>query len=361
MSAPVINYLPVRPDWLALAPEAALEPDLPIVDAHHHLWSRPGWRFLMDDYKTELTASGHRIVASVFMQCQTGYDLALPPHLRPVGETAYIAAEAERLGPDEPALCAGIVGHADLGLGAAVEDVLLAHIEKGRGRFRGIRHITVWDADSSLMNPLSAGPPGLLGDARFREGFARLAPLGLSFDAWLFQPQIDELTALAQAFPETVIVLNHLGGILGAGAYRGRRDELFQDWARAIRDLARCPNVVAKVGGLGMRINGFGFDQGEQPPASALLAETWRPYVETAVEAFGPKRCMLESNTPVDRGSYACATGWNAFKRLTASLPDEDRSALFCDTARDIYRLETLADAHVLHDRSRRNRRHCCH
>ncbi len=353
MTSPAANYLPVRPDWLALAPEAALEPELPIVDAHHHLWDRPGWRFLMADYKAELAASGHRIVASVFMQCQTGYDPALPLHLRPTGETAYVAAEAERLGPGESALCAGIVGHADLRLGAAVEDVLLAHIEKGRGRFRGIRHITVWDADSSLMNPLSAGPAGLLGDTSFREGFARLAPLGLSFDAWLFQPQICELTALAQAFPETTIVLNHLGGILGAGAYQGKRDELFQDWARAIRDLAGCPNAVAKIGGLGMRINGFGFERGEQPPASALLAEVWRPYVETAIEAFGPKRCMFESNTPVDRGSYACATGWNAFKRLTAGLPDEDRSALFCDTARDIYRLEKqVADAHALHYRS---------
>lgn len=339
MSAPVANYLPVRPDWLALMPEAALEPELPIIDAHHHLWDRPGWRFLMEDYKAELAASGHRIVASVFMQCQTGYDPVLPMHLRPVGETAYVAAEAERLGPDEPALCAGIVGHADLCLGAAVEEVLLAHIAKGRGRFRGIRHITVWDADRSLMNPLSAGPPGLLGDARFREGFARLAPLGLSFDAWLFQPQLGELTALAQAFPGTTIVLNHLGGILGAGAYQGQRGELFRDWARAIRGFARCPNVVVKIGGLGMRINGFGFERGARPPSSGELAEAWRPYVETAIEAFGPQRCMFESNAPVDRGSYACAAGWNAFKRLTVSFSAEDRSALFCDTTRQIYRL----------------------
>lgn len=339
MSAPPANYLPVRPDWLTLASEAALEPELPIVDAHHHLWDRPGWRFLIDDYKTELAASGHCIIASVFMQCQTAYDPTQPPHLRPVGETAYVAAKAERLGPDGPAFCAGIVGHADLRLGAGVEAVLLAHIEKGRGRFRGIRHITVWDADSSLMNPRSAGPPGLLGDACFREGFARLAPLGLSFDAWLFQPQLDELTALAQAFPETTIVLDHLGGILGAGAYQGRRDELFRDWKRAIRDLARCPNVVVKIGGLGMRINGFGFEQGMRPPDSRALAEAWRPYVETAIEAFEPRRCMLESNAPVDRGSYACAAGWNAFKRLTADYSADDRSALFWDTASRIYRL----------------------
>lgn len=353
MSAPAANYLPVRPDWLASAAEAALEPELPIVDAHHHLWNRPGWRFLMEDYKAELAASGHRIVASVFMQCQTAYDLALPPHLRPAGETAYIAAEAERLGPNEPALCAGIIGHADLCLGGAVEDVLLAHIEKGRGRFRGIRHITAWDADSSLMNPLSAGPPGLLGDARFREGFARLAPLGLSFDAWLFQPQMEELTALAQAFPGTTIVLNHLGGILGAGAYRGQRDALFPDWERAIHDLARCPNVVAKIGGLGMRINGFGFEREALPPNSGELAEAWRPYVETAIEAFGPQRCMFESNAPVDRGSYVCAAGWNAFKRLTTDLPAEDRAALFCDTARDAYHLRPpVAEPPILKCRS---------
>lgn len=339
MTAPAVNYLPVRADWLALEPEAALEPELAIIDAHHHLWDRPGWRFLMDGYLSEITGSGHRIVASVFMQCRTAYDERLAPQLRPTGETAYVATEAEQLAESAPALCSGIVGHADLRLGAAVEEVLLAHIDMGRGRFRGIRHITAWDADGTLMNPLSAGPPGLLEDASFREGFARLAPLGLSFDAWLFQPQLGELTALARDFPKTTIVLDHLGGILGIGAYAGRRHELFQSWSRDIRELATCPNVVAKIGGLGMRINGFGFEKGSIPPGSAQLAEAWRPYVETAIEAFGPARCMFESNAPVDRGSYTFTAGWNAFKSLTEGMAPEHREQLFAGTAGRVYSL----------------------
>ncbi|MFE0754270.1 amidohydrolase family protein [Inquilinus sp. NPDC058860] len=339
MTAPVANYLPVRADWLALEPEAALEPDLAIIDAHHHLWDRPGWRFLMDDYLSEIAGSGHRIIASVFMQCQTGYDEGLAPHLRPISESAYVAEQAGRLAETAPALCAGIVGHADLRLGAAVEEVLLAHIEKGRGRFRGIRHITAWNADGTLMNPLSAGPPGLLEDATFREGFARLAPLGLGFDAWLFQPQLGELTALARDFPETTIVLDHLGGILGIGAYAGWRHELFRSWSRSIRELAACPNVVAKIGGLGMRINGFDFEKEPMPPGSTRLAEAWRPYIETAIETFGPARCMFESNAPVDRGSYTFTAGWNAFKRLTESMDPEDRMQLFAGTARRVYRV----------------------
>lgn len=333
------NYLPVRPDWLALASEVAIEPDLPIIDAHHHLWDRHGWRFLMDAYLDEVSTSGHRIVGSVFMQCQTAYDASLPPHMRPVGETAYVAREAERVRSALQSVCSGIVGHADLRLGAAVEEVLLGHMEADATRFRGIRHITVWDADASLMNPLSAGPPALLDDARFIEGFARLAPLGLSFDAWLFQPQLDELTALARRFPDTTIVLDHLGGLLGIGAYRGRKDELFQSWARSIRRLADCPNVVVKIGGLGMRINGFGFELRARPPTSAELAHTWRPYVETAIAAFGPARCMFESNAPVDRGSYAVTTGWNALKILTQGMAEGERAELFAGTARRVYRL----------------------
>lgn len=342
MNAPVANYLPVRADWLALTCEAVLEPQLLIVDAHHHLWGRPGWRFLMEEYRAEIVRSGHNIIASIFMQCQTGYDESLAAHLRPTGETDYVARQAERLGTDAPALCAGIVGHADLRLGAAVEEVLLAHIEKGRGRFRGIRHITAWDADVRLMNPRSAGPAGLLDDTAFRQGFARLAPLGLSFDAWLFQPQLGELVALARDFPQTLIVLNHLGGILGSGVYEGRRHELFTAWSRSMHELATCSNLVVKIGGLGMRINGFGFEKGALPPSSAQLAEAWRPYVETAIELFGPARCMFESNSPVDRGSYTSTAGWNAFKRLTGSMRTKERAQLFTETACRTYRLEGL-------------------
>ncbi len=337
------NYLPVRPDWLAQVREDALDPELPIFDAHHHLWDRPGWRYLLPELLADIRDSGHRVVGTGFMQCQTMYRNKGPAALRPVGETEFVAglAECGAAAASGVQPCAAIVGHADLRLGDAVHDVLLAHVEAGRGRFRGIRHIVSWDADASLLNPLSAGPPGLLADAAFRTGFARLAPFGLMFEAWLFHPQLPELTALARAFPDTVIVLNHCGGILGAGRYAGRREEVFHQWAASVRDLATCPNVHVKLGGLGMRINGFGFELGTTPPGSVQLADTWRPYVETCIEAFGTVRCLFESNFPVDKGSYAYGTVWNAFKRLTQHVDAHAKQALFRDNALALYRIES--------------------
>lgn len=327
------NYLPVRPDWLDRCREPALESELPIFDAHHHLWDRPGWRYLLPELLADIAASGHRVVGTGFMQCQTAYRVDGPVALRPVGETEFVAGLADGTGP-----CAAIIGHADLRLGEAVDEVLLAHVAAGGGRFRGVRHITTWDADASLMNPLSAGPPGILLDGRFREGFARLAPLDLVFEAWLFHPQLPELLDLVRAFPGTTVVLNHCGGPLGAGAYEGRRDEVFPAWSAMIRAVAACPNVHVKLGGLGMRINGFGFERGEGPPGSARLAAAWRPYVETCIEAFGAGRCLFESNFPVDKGSYAYGTVWNAFKRLTRGASRTERDALFRGNAVGLYR-----------------------
>lgn len=334
------NYLPVRPDWLARRHEDPIDPDLPIIDAHHHLWDRPGWRYLFDDYLADIRESGHAITASVFMQCQSMYRADGPEPFRAVGETEFVNGVAAmgasgRYGAAR--ICAGIVGHADLRIGETVAGVLEAHLQAGGGRFRGIRHITVWDADATLMNPLSAGSPGLLCDPAFRAGFSRLAKLNLSFDAWLFHPQIPELTDLARAFPQTTIILDHLGGIVGIGSYAGRRDDVFGDWSRAIRDLARCDNVHVKLGGLGMRINGFGFETKDAPPASEQLAKVWQPYIETCIEAFGPQRCMFESNFPVDKGSYGYGLVWNAFKRLTHHAGKEERAALFSGTAGRVY------------------------
>ena len=343
MSAPrPSNYLPVRPDWLALRREEALEPDLPIVDAHHHLWDRPGWRYLFDEYRADIEGSGHNVTASVYMQAQAMYREAGNAALKVVGETEFAngVAAMGASGLYGPArICAGIVSHADLRLGAEVGGVLDAHMAAGGGRFRGIRHLTTWDADQSLMNPLSAGPRGLLLDAAFREGFAELARRDLAFDAWVFHPQIGEVADLADAFPDTTIVLDHAGGILGIGTYADRRDDIFAGWSASMRDLARRPNVRVKLGGLGMRINGFGFEAGAEPVSSQVLAETWRPYIETVIGAFGADRCMFESNFPVDKGSYAYGTVWNAFKQVTRSMPDADRAKLFSDTARAVYRL----------------------
>lgn len=332
------NYLAVRPDWLARVREEILEPDLPIVDAHHHFYDRPGWTYLADDYLADVQ-SGHRVHSTVYMQAQTRYRREGPSDMRVVGETAYVADVADSLAASGVNIAAGIVGHADLRQGARVREVLQAHIEAGRGRFRGIRHLTTWDADPSLVNPLSAAPAQLLLDRAYREGVAQLAPLGLSYDAWLFFRQLPELLDLAQAYPDTPVIVNHCGGVVRIACYAPCRDEVFQQWARAMRELARLPNVYVKLGGLGMRINGFDFEKCATPPTSQQLVQAWRPWMETCIEAFGAGRCMFESNFPVDKGSYAYATLWNAFKRLTSGASAQERQALFEGTASRVYRL----------------------
>ena len=332
------NYLAVRPDWLALGQEEILEPDLPIVDAHHHFFDRPGWTYLASEYLADVR-SGHKIHSTVYMQAQTRYRREGPANLRAAGETEYVAHAAAALASSGVNVAAGIVGHTDLREGARVREVLQAHIEAGRGRFRGIRHLTTWDADASLVNPLSAVPARLMLDSAYREGVAQLAPLGLSYDAWLFFHQLPELQDLAEAFPDTTVVVNHCGGIVRIGPYAQCRDEVFRQWARAMRELARLPNVYVKLGGLGMRINGFDFEKSETPPSSQQLAAAWRPWMETCIEAFGAERCMFESNFPVDKGSYSYATLWNAFKRLTSGASAQERRALFEGTATRVYRI----------------------
>lgn len=335
------RHLPIRKDWLAATQEKALEPERPIIDPHHHLWDRPGWRYLLDDLLADID-TGHNITATVFIQCRAMHRADGPEALRPVGETEFvngIAAMSASGGYGPTRICAGIVGHADLRLGARVEEVLAAHIQAGGGRFRGIRHITAWDADPTVMNPAYSPPPGLLADATFRQGFARLAPLHLSFDAWLYHPQIGELADLARAFPETRIVLNHVGGPLAIGAYAGKRDDIFPQWAAAIRTLASCPNAHVKLGGIGMRINGYDFHAQADPPSSDTLAAAWKPYMDTCIEAFGASRCMFESNFPVDKGSYGYREYWNACKIMSRGASADERADLFAGTATRFYRL----------------------
>jgi predicted TIM-barrel fold metal-dependent hydrolase len=346
-SAPSIltaNYLPIRQAWLDRRKEPILEPGLPIVDPHHHLWDRPGWRYLLDDLLTDID-SGHNIVATVFVQARAMYCASGAVEMQPVGETEFvngIAAMSASGVYGKARICAGIVGHADLTLGGRVEPVLQAHVRAGGDRFRGIRHITAWDADSSVRNPAYSPPAGLLADKTFRAGFAVLGRLGLSFDAWLYHPQIDELTNLARAFPDTSIVLNHCGGPIGIGVYKGKQSEIFAGWAASIKALAACKNVCIKVGGLGMRLGGFGFHEQAEPPSSEMLAAAWRPYVETCIEAFGASRSMFESNFPVDKGSYSYPVFWNACKLLSKGLDRAERTDLFARTAARFYRLDAI-------------------
>jgi predicted TIM-barrel fold metal-dependent hydrolase len=335
-----------RDQWLAQVKEDILEPDLPICDPHHHLWDHPGRRYLIDELLADM-GSGHNVRSTVFVECMSMYRADGPAAMRPVGETEFVNGVAAmsrsgRYGPTRVA--AGIVSFADLTLGEDVGPVLDAHIAASP-RFRGIRHAAGWDASDQVRRSHTNPPPGLLGDGRFRRGFAELAHRGLSFDAWLYHPQLPDLTSLARAFPGTTIVLDHFGGPLGIGPYANRRAEVFTYWRGVIRELAGCPNVVAKLGGLVMPINGFGFHRGERPATSAELVDATRDWYLHAIDCFGPARCMFESNFPVDKASCSYHVLWNSFKRIAAGFGAGDKAALFHGTAARAYRLDGDAGA----------------
>ena len=339
--SPTGHFTP-RSEWLARHVEDVLEPALPIVDPHHHLVDRPETgRYLLPELLAD-TGGGHNITATVYLEWLSMYRAQGPVELRPVGEVEFangVAAMAARGTYGRTQICAGIVGYADLTLGAPVEKVLQAMIQAGGGRFRGIRFITASHPEQAAWASAVIRPEGLLMNLKLREGFARLAPLGLSFDAWMYHTQLGELVDLARAFPGTQIVLDHVGGPIGLGPYAGKRDEVFVAWSELIHELATCPNVHIKLGGLGMRMFGFTQHLGELPPSSEELAAAWRPYIETCIAAFGPERAMFESNFPVDKGSCSYRVLWNAFKRIAAGCSTAERAALFTGTATKLYRL----------------------
>jgi L-fuconolactonase len=325
--------------WQATEVEPVLDADRSIVDAHHHLWrsNTPHNDYLADDFREDL--GGHNVRASVVIETGADYWQAGEPSLRPVSETEYIATLAGT--PADNRQChvaAAYVARADLRLGAAVEAVIAKHHAAAPGRVRGIRHPLRWDALGIGMFG-RPDPPRLALDATFREGFARLAPAGLSFDAWLFHPQLEELASLAAAFPETTIIVNHMGGPLGVGPYADKRKEVFDVWRHSMARIAEYPNVLMKIGGIGMLYFGLDFHTRSRPPNSRTMADAWRPYVEVCIERFGTRRCMFESNFPVDKQSCTYRVVWNTFKRLAAALSEDEKDDLFSGTATTAYRL----------------------
>jgi predicted TIM-barrel fold metal-dependent hydrolase len=334
-------YADPREEWLALHTEKVIDPTRPIIDPHHHLWDRGGVRYLIDEMSDDVS-SGHNIVATVYVESRSMYRASGPEAFRAVGEVEFVngaAAMAASEAYGKTLIAHGIVGHVNLLLGDGAKAVLEAEIAAGNGRFRGIRHSSAWDADPDVAHMYATRPKGLLLDPTFRKGFACLAPLGLSFDAWLYHPQIGELADLARIFPDTKIVLDHCGGPIGLGGYASRRQEIFTGWRASIQDIAKCPNVVVKLGGLAMRLLGYDFHERPVPPSSEDVAAAWRPYIETCIEAFGPARCMFESNFPPDKGQCSYQVIFNAFKRIAAPCSEAEKTALFSKTATEVYRL----------------------
>src|ERR1700759_3913862 len=329
-----VLYADPRVEWLAQYTEEVIDPKRPIVDPHHHLWDRGGQRYLIEELSSD-TSSGHNIIATVYVEARSMYRASGPEEMRVVNEVAFANGV---YGPT--AVCAGIVGHANLLLGDRVKAVLEAEIAAGQGRFRGIRHSSAWDGEAEVASMYATRPKGLLLDATYRQGFACLAPLGLTFDAWLFHPQLNDFIDLARAFPQQRIILDHCGGPVGLGRFAGKREETFVAWKASIQEVAKCPNVVVKLGGLAMRLLGFDFHERPKPPSSEQAAAAWRPYIETCIEAFGPDRCMFESNFPPDKGQCSYQVIFNAFKRIAAQYSETEKTALFSKTATEVYKLK---------------------
>jgi predicted TIM-barrel fold metal-dependent hydrolase len=342
LAAAALEQQKSRAQWRSLHREEILEPDLPIVDAHHHLWERGGSRYLLDEFLAD-ARTGHNIKASVFVECGSFYRKTGPAIMAPVGEVEFangFAAMAASGNYGSTLVCAGIIGTADISVGAEVAQVLDAQIAAAGERFRGIRVSTKWDSDEDLNTTRYIVPRGIMQDGDFRAGFATLAPRKLSFDAMIYHPQILELVELARAFPDTTIVLNHIGGLIAwTRRYVGRKEEVFAQWRASIAELAKCPNVFVKLGGLGMPYLGLGFDKFEVPASSQRLARTWGPLFQHCIDAFGPRRCMFESNFPPDRESVDYPIIWNAFKRIAAGYSADEKRALFYGTAANAYRL----------------------
>jgi predicted TIM-barrel fold metal-dependent hydrolase len=327
--------------WQGAFAEEVIDPDLPIVDAHHHLQEDSRGRYLLHECVADI-ATGHNIVATVHVQAKSMLRTTGPAAFRDVGETEFargVAAMSASGQYGKARICEAIVGFADFRLHDVVPAVLDAHEEAAGGRFRGIRQISPWvGGELAKAMPLNA-PEGLLRDPEFRKGFAHLARRGLSFDAWLFHPQLGDVVDLAKAFPDTPIVVNHLGGRLGIGPYAFRFDEEFGNWRASLKALAALPNVFLKIGGLGMLYGGFAFHTRPKPPTSTELAAAWGPFVRVGIETFGPNRCMMESNFPIDNQTSSYPVLWNAFKRITSDLSPSERAALFHGAAQAFYRM----------------------
>ncbi len=316
--------------------EEVIDPDRRIIDPHHHLWLEDRPRYFLDELLADLN-SGHKIEATVFIECRAMYRPDASAGFEPVGEVEFVNGIAAmsasgQFGPTK--VCAGIVGYADLRL-PELDGVLDALERAGGGRFRGIRQMATHDPDVRL-HPT----PGLFLAPAFRRGFARLQQRGLRFEAWQYHPQLPELVDLMRENPDATIILSHIGGRIGVGRYRSRQDEVFAEWQRDLRALAAFPNANVKLGGLGMPLCGFGFEDRAEPVGSAELAQAWRPYFEFCIETFGVGRCMFESNFPVDRVSCSYRALWNAMKRIAQGASENEKQALFRGTAARVYAID---------------------
>ena len=321
--------------------EVALEPERAIIDPHLHFWdilAAPGapqapQRFLFPECLAMVAASGHNVTHTVFVECHQMYRQDAAPELRCVGETEFvtgIAAMSASGNYGRARYAHRIVGSADLTLGTRVRPVLEAHLAVAGERFRGIRMPLAYSDGGLFGFPCDPARKGIMAWPAFREGARVLAELDLSLDVWCVHSQLPELIALADALPDLMIVLDHIGTPLGAG---GRAE-----WADAIAELARRPNVSVKLGGMGMDLSGPITARTGSGHSEALAAQ-WQPLVETCIAAFGPARAMFESNFPPDKAAGSYGATWNAFKIIARDYSEDEKDRLFRGTAAETYRI----------------------
>lgn len=331
----------IRPEWLDLVVEEIVDPDRLIIDTHHHLWGENGaLPYSLEDLWGD-TGSGHRVEKTIFMECSAEYYTEGPEHLRSLGEVEFVTEAASKTAEDPKgrSQIVALVSHIDLQRGDAIEEIVHLHEEKSNGLFRGVR-----DAGASAKKEdglMIAGGANidLYGLEEFRTGVRTLGKLGHSYDTWHYHYQLQDFIALAHAVPDTQLVLDHFGTPLGVGVYADQREEIYAQWRKDVAELAGCENVVAKLGGLAMPDNGFGWMGREMPPSSDEFVEAQRRYYLHMIDCFGPERCMFESNFPVDKMSISYPVLWNGLKKIVRDFSEDEKEALFSGTATRIYRL----------------------
>ena len=329
-------------EWIAQIKEEIINPELPIIDPHHHLWNGDNqlagsFPYLIENLNED-TFSGHNIVGTIFMECAQGYYLDGEEKYKPVGETEFVInliKDSEKLSKSTNIM--GIIGFADLMLGHEVKDVLNTHLSKGEGLFRGIRHAAGWDKNNEIHNSHSNPIENIYHNKSFMKGAEELINLKLTFDAWHYHHQINDLSIFAKKYPELTIIHDHFGGPLGVGPYEGKKEEIFKKWKDDISLLSESKNVFAKLGGLAMPVNGWNFHKQNKPASSDQIVDMHHEYYLHTINCFGVERCMFESNFPVDRRSVSYHVIWNAFKKMVLGYSDEDKNKLFFKNAKDVY------------------------
>ncbi len=334
------NPIPGTAEWLKLVEEEIIDAERPIIDPHHHLWKRAGGSYLVDNL-WEDTGSGHNIVKTVFVECHAEYRTEGPDHLKSLGETEFVTGQAATTTDGEgKAEIAAIVGHVNLTQGELALEALQAHIELAKGKFRGIRHAGAREPHPEALTIAGRAPEGLYHMAEFREGINLLADMGLTFDTWHYHHQNRDFADLARACPDTQMILDHFGTPLGVGPYAGHREEIFEQWKKDIAEIAQCENVVAKIGGLAMPDNGFGWNTRETPATSDEFVAAQKRYYLHTIESFGPDRCMMESNFPVDKLSVSYHVLYNGLKKIVADFSEDEKNAMFYGTAARVYSID---------------------